>query len=214
MRLCVVDHLHAVFDGPQKPIGSGERARDILGKAAGGKQRADGVECCRRAQRQIAAAVDHLLNLHEELDFPNAAAPALEVVARSDMRTLSEVVADARRNLAHVFDDAEVERAAPDKWMDRIEESLTERTVAGGGAGADEGRSLPRQSARFIMRDGGVHGQGNGRDLGRRPEAQVDPLDIAIRGPLLEYLNHTAGNPHRSVRWIVATAPRKRLGVE
>ena len=52
------------------------------------------------ADRGIAAAVDHLLDLDEEFDLANAATPALQVVARADPRVLRKMVADPRRDLA------------------------------------------------------------------------------------------------------------------
>ena len=82
-------------------------------------QRLERVERRRRAHRRIAAAVDHLLDLDEELDLANAAAAALEVVARADLRALREMVADPRRNLPDLVDHAEIERAAPHERLDR-----------------------------------------------------------------------------------------------
>ena len=63
------------------------------------------------------------------------------------IRTLRKMVADPRRDLADFLDHPEIERAAPDEGLDRVEESLTERTVTGGGTGADESRALPGQGA-------------------------------------------------------------------
>src|SRR4029079_13946256 len=107
----------------------------------------------RRAPRGVAPAVDHLLVLDEELDLSDPPAPALQIVARPDPCALREMVADARGHLPHLVDHAEIERRAPDEGLDRIEEALAERDVTGAGPGADKGGALPRQSARFIMRD-------------------------------------------------------------
>ena len=93
--------------------------------------------------------MDHLLDLGEELDLADAASPALQVVARPEPRALREMVADAGGNFPNFLDHAEVERAAPDERLDRLEEMLAERPVAGADAGADEGRPLPRQAQRI-----------------------------------------------------------------
>ena len=171
MGLRVVDHLHPMLDGPQQPIGVGElAARRRLVEPAGRSQSRDRVERRRRPHRRIAAAVDHLLDLDEEFDLANAAAAALEIVARPDARPLRKMVADARGDLPNFFDHTEIERAAPDERLDRVEEALPERDVAGSRAGADEGRPLPRQRARFVMRDRGIDGQRDRRDFRRRPQ--------------------------------------------
>ena len=75
--------------------------------------------------------MDHLLDLDEELDLADAAAPALEVVARADLRALREMIADPRGDLPHFLDHAEIERAPPDERLDRVEEPLPKRDVAG-----------------------------------------------------------------------------------
>ena len=71
--------------------------------------------------------MDHLLDLDEEFDFANAAAPALQIIARADLGVLGEMVADPRRDLPHFLDHAEIERAAPHERLDRVEEALAER---------------------------------------------------------------------------------------
>ncbi len=124
-------------------------AAPLLVEPPRGDQRRDRVERRRRAHRRIAAAVDHLLDLDEEFDFANPAAPALEIEARTEARPLREMVADPGGNLPHLVDHAEIERAAPDEGLDRAEEALAERDVAGAGLGADEGGALPRQRARI-----------------------------------------------------------------
>ncbi len=161
----------------------------------GGFQRRHRVEGRRGAHRGIAAAMDHLLDLDEELDLPDTAAPALEVEARPDLRALGIMVADSRRNLAHVLDHPEIERAAPHERLDRRKEALAQRPVAGGGPRADEGRPLPRQSRGFIVGNGGIDGEGDRRDLGRRAEPQIDPRDIAVGGSSLEDFDQPPADP-------------------
>ena len=158
--------------------------------------------------------MDHLLDLDEELDLADAAAPALEIVARADLRALCEMVADARRNLPYLIDDAEIERAPPDKWLDRVEKALAQREVAGAGAGADEGGAFPGQRGRFIMRDRGMNRQCDRSHLRRRTQPQIDPLDIAVLGPLLQQLDQTPADPHCRFPGLIAGAPRQSLGIE
>ena len=117
--LGIVDHLHAVLDRPQQAIGIGQAACRGGRQMPGRLQRGDRVERRRAPQRRIAAAVDHLLDLDEEFDLANAAAPALEIESRADMRVLREMVANPHRNLAHILDHPEIDRAAPHERLDR-----------------------------------------------------------------------------------------------
>ena len=75
--------------------------------------------------------MDHLLDLDEELDLADAAAPALEVKARADVGALGKMIADPGGNLPHLLDHAEIERAPPHERLDRVEEALAERDIAG-----------------------------------------------------------------------------------
>ena len=122
--LCVVNHLHAMLDRAQQAVRLCKFPRLLRVEAVRGDQRRDGVQCRGSADAGIAPAVDHLLDLHEELDLADPPAPALQVVAGTDVRTLGEMIADTRRNLANLLDDSEIERAAPDERLDRIEKGL------------------------------------------------------------------------------------------
>ena len=115
--------------------------------------------------------MDHLLDLDEKLDLANAAAATLQIKTGGDLRVLREMIADARRNLPNFVDHSEIERAPPDERLDRIEKALAKRDIAGRGARADECRALPRQRARFVVRNRGVHRQRDGSHLRRRPQS-------------------------------------------
>ena len=64
------------------------------------------------------------MDLREELDLADAAAPALEVVAGAERLALRMMVADAAGDAADLADRAEIERAPPDERADRVEETL------------------------------------------------------------------------------------------
>ena len=119
MRL---DHLGAVLDRAQQPVSAGEIVGECAIQPICSDECGDCVERRRRTHRRIAAAVNHLLDLNEELDLADSAAPALEVEPRSDVRALREMVANSGRYLTHLFNYSEIERAAPNKRVDSIEE--------------------------------------------------------------------------------------------
>src|SRR5438270_11606425 len=148
MRLRIFDHLHAVLDRAQQAVCLGEFATGALGHSPAGEKRFDRVECGRRAHRGVAPAVNHLLNLDEELDLANTAAPTLQIVTWADLGAFRKMIADSSGYLADVFDDSKVQRATPDERPDGVEKTLAQAMVAGGGSRPDEGRALPRQCAR------------------------------------------------------------------
>src|SRR6476469_2462777 len=95
MCLLVVDHLHPVLDRPQQPIALGDGIGVARSQMPPCLQRSDGIESRGDAQSRIAAAVDHLLDLDEEVGLTNTAATALQVKARAELRPFSEMIADA-----------------------------------------------------------------------------------------------------------------------
>src|SRR5207244_3552294 len=120
----------------------------------------------RRAYRSVAAAMDELVNLREELDLANAAAPALQVEAGAERLALGVMIADAARNTADLADRAKIERAAPDERADRVEETSPQFRIARRRPAPDERSALPGQRQRFIIGDGGIDRQHDRRDLG------------------------------------------------
>src|SRR5947209_10960801 len=203
-----------MLDRPGQPVSVGQGGADLFIEPIGGDQRGDCVNRRRRAYRRIATAVDHLLDLDEELDLANAPAAPLEVVTGADMRPLREMVPNPRGNLPHLVYYAEIERAAPHERLDRVEEALAKRNVTGRGASADERGAFPRQRAGLIMGDSGIHWQSDRRDFGRRTKAEVDPLDVAVGGALLEQFDDPPADADSRLARIVAAPLGQGLGVE
>ena len=206
MGLLIVDHLHPVLDGAQCAVGGGKGGRDGGIEMPGGGERGERGHGRGDLQREVAAAMDELLDLSEEFNLANAAAAALEVIAGAECLALFVMIADAQRDLANLVDRTEVERAAPDERADLGEEAAAECEVAGAGASADESGALPGQRRTFVMSDGGIDGQYDRGNFGRRPEAKVDPLDIAIGGTRLDQLDHPLADAHRRLARFVALA--------
>ena len=212
--LRIIDHLHAMLDGPQQAISVAELYRVGFCEMSAGLQCGNRVERRAWPERGVAAAVDHLLDLGEELDFANAAATALEVIAGAELGPLREMIADSSADLADFLDDSEVERAAPDEWPDRFEEVLGYDVIAGGGAGADEGGALPRQSGGFVIGNGGVDRQRDRRHFRRGTQAEVDAGDIAVGGAFLQQFDQPPPDPNGRLGRILARPPWQALWVE
>src|SRR3546814_156984 len=95
VRLLILDHLEPVLNPPQHRIMIGQPRRDVGGDPSRLCKRRERVDRRGCAQRRLAATVDELMHLREEFDLADAAAPALEVVARAEGLPLREMVADA-----------------------------------------------------------------------------------------------------------------------
>jgi hypothetical protein len=135
VALGIGDHLDAVLDAAQEAVGvfqvGGRLGRDPLG----GSQAVEHVDGARVPELGVAAAGDQLLGLDEELDFADAAAAQLDVVAvHGDLAVALHLVDLALQRL-DVGDGREIEILAPDIGLEAIEELLSEgRSPATGRA--------------------------------------------------------------------------------
>src|SRR4051794_39167318 len=97
--LRILDHLQPVLDGAQEAIVARERLGRIASEPTGADEGCDRIQRCGRPDRRVAAAVDHLLDLDEELDLADSAAPAFKIETWTDFGALREMVANPRRDL-------------------------------------------------------------------------------------------------------------------
>ncbi len=158
--------------------------------------------------------MDQLVDLREELDLADAAAPALQVVSRAERLTLRMVVPDTPRDPPYLADRAEIERAPPYERLDRPHEPFAQASVARRGARLDEGRALPRQRQRFVIADRRVDRQRDRGHLGRGPQPEIDAQHIPVAVARLEQLDHPPRDPHRRLARLLAGAARERVRIE
>ena len=156
--------------------------------------------------------MNQLLDLGEEFRLADPAATALQIKAGSERLALRIMVADPERDVADFLDRAEIERPAPDERRISSRKRLAEPDIARRRPGADEGRPLPRQRRAFIIADRGTGRQDDRGYLGRRPQPQVDPRDIAVMGPLLQQLDEPPAIAHRRLARLIARAPWQGSG--
>src|SRR3546814_1706706 len=97
----------------------GQPRRDVGGDPSRLCKRRERVDRRGCAQRRLAATVDELMHLREEFDLADAAAPALEVVARAEGLPLCEMVADAVAPRADFLELPAIEAAAADEGLIR-----------------------------------------------------------------------------------------------
>ncbi len=214
VRLAIVDHLEPVLDRAQRDIGPSEILRLVEPDPPRLGQRGERVARGGRAQRRLAAAMDELVDLGEELDLADAAPPPFQVIAGAERLGLRIMIADAAADVADLADRAIVERAAPHERTDRVEETAAERQIAGTGPGADEGGAFPGQRLALIIGDRRLDRQHDRRHFWRGAQAQVDAQHIAVAVARLEQLDHAAADPHRRFLHVLARAAGQRLGIE
>src|SRR6187549_980578 len=103
--------------------------------------------------------MDQLVDLGEELDLANAAAPALQIEAGTERLAPRMMVADPAGNAPDLADRAEIERSAPDEWPNRLQEPPAQRQIARRRPAPNERGAFPWQRQRFIIGDCRVHRQ-------------------------------------------------------
>ena len=121
--LLVGDHLQAMLDPAQEPVGVDQLVGDRRLEPAGRDQRAQRLAGRRHAHLGHPAAEDQLLGLDEELDLADAAAADLDVVARHPDRAVAAVGVDLALDRVDVADRGVVEMAAPEERLERAQEA-------------------------------------------------------------------------------------------
>ena len=212
VRLPIVDHLQPVFDGAVTTVCVGEPQclgtidpPGVCQRCERGQRRAD-------PQRWIAPAVNELMNLREEFDLANTAAPAFDVEPRAE-KLPAMMVANRVRQRTQVANRSEVEAAPPDERLHHGQKALAKCKIPGRGARADERDAFPCQRARFVMRNSRVNWQRDRCCFGRRAQTQIDPKNKAVAVARLQEVDDTARDAYGRFGRLLATTPRQYIGV-
>ena len=147
VRLPVAVHLQTMFKCPQLFIGGGQRLRLLRANRASRRQPRQRLACVGHAQHRIASAMDQLMRLREKFTFADPAMATLQVEPKAHFLTLGIMVPNLRGHCGDVFQLPEIERLAPDKRLDSVQEICPQRAVACTDPRPDERRLLPRQRA-------------------------------------------------------------------
>ena len=214
VRLAIVDHLQPVLDRAEQRVALRQRGGLFGVDPARPGEHGECVQGRRRAQAAVAAAMDQLVHLGEELRLADAAAPALQVIAGAERLALGIMVANAPGDLPDLRHRAIVQRAPPHERADRDQEPPPQRQVARRRPRADEGGALPRQRLRFIIADRRAHRQRDRRCLGRGPQPQVHAQHIAVAVARLEQLGRAPGDLDRRLVRRLPLAVRQRRAIE
>ncbi len=214
LGLLVAHHLEPVLDGAQEGVGCSEFVARLLRDPAivvEARQHRDGGA---PAQDRAPSAEDELLGLHEELDLADAAAAELDVVTGDGERLVAAHGVDLALHRVHVGDRREVEILAPDEGRQFGQEPFARRDVAGDRPGLDEGRPLPVLPGRLVIDIGRGEAERRRRRAGIGAEPVIDPVDIAVAGPLLQELGRALREAGEERRRLQTLLERRDLGIE
>ena len=149
--LLVGAHLQPVLPAAQLGVRARQCRRIVRRDALGSRQRVQRGHGLRLTQCWIAAAVDELVRVGEELDLADSSRSSFEVEAGADRGGAVTAVAHSGGQRTNVGHGLKVEAAPPDERADAVEKPLAKRRIAGAGARPDESDTLPRQRLGFII---------------------------------------------------------------
>ena len=142
----------------------------------------------------MPAAGDQLLGLREKLDFTDAAAPDLDIVALDRDLALTAKRLHLPLHVMHVGKGREIQMLAPDEGRDFRDQRLAGFGIAGAGPRLDHGRALPGPPF--------------------RPQAQIDAKHVTVAGALLQDSRESLGDAHEKRLRLDARSERRRGGIE
>ena len=212
--LLVVDHLDAVLDIAQKPVGLRHLVGDVLRDPVRLRQRLQRHLGLAGPERRHAAAGDQLLRLGKELDLANAAPTELDVVTLDRDRPVSLVDMDLPLDRMDVGDRRIVEILAEDEGHQLAQEILARGNVAGHGTGLDEGRPLPVLAAALVIQKPRLDRHRQRRRAGIGPKPEIGAEDIAVGGALLEDAHQAAHHPAVDFRPVDRVDKDAAFGIE
>ena len=102
MRLLIVQHLQAMLQRAELPVGTGQKIRFVRCNSPGGCKRCERIEGCWSAQGRITATKEQLVNLRKKFDLANAAAPTFQIKARPQFLPFGEMIANLVAHFADV----------------------------------------------------------------------------------------------------------------
>ena len=208
--LPVVDHLQAVLDAAQIPVGLDQFPRLADADMARRGERLQRRFGASRAQRRVAPAPYELLGLGEELDLADAAAAEFDVVARAPgLASAPDLALDG----LDIADRGEIEVFAPHERPYRAQERLARRQVPRDGPRLDHGGALPilPQTRVIAFRRRRRNGERRRRRIGAQPEIGAE--HVTVGGALLKQPPQAPGEPDEDL--LRRSAPRqpRRVGV-
>ena len=195
----VIQHLNAVLNPAQTRIDRTQIiSRFLIGMASLGEL-LQHIDRTLAAQFRCPSAMDQLLRLSKKLDFPYAAAAELYIKCRIIEPLMAAMRVDLLLDRPNVFNRPEIEMAAPDERLQRIEKGIGRIRIARTGTRLDIGHPLPVLTGIFVIEFSRARRNRNRRRSWIRSQTQIHPQHIAMLGLLLEQLRHVLNDPARCI---------------
>ncbi len=209
MGLAVGEHLYAIFELAQEQVRLAQFARvplrHVTARSAGFQRRQQSAG----AQRGIAPAADHLLQLHREFDFADAACTQFEIVGKIPARDLG---IDQRLHVAQTGQRGVIEIAAVDERPQGFEQAFAGRDVASDRACLDPGVTLPVAALALVVL---LHRGERSRDrsgIAERPQAEVHARGDSVSGHLGQQAHEFARHPREEFAVVERTRAIRAAG--
>jgi hypothetical protein len=194
LRLEVVEDLDAVLHHAKERIGAGKLGRLLVGEQSLLREHMQGLEGILFPERPVAAGVDELERLDEELDLTDAAVAELHVA--KGLALLLHVLVDLLLHLADLGNGAEVQVLAVHEGRDAVHELPACRFVPGHGPCFEQGGPFPRLAPGLVVDLVSTQALRQRAALSFGPEPEVDAEHKAVlraladgRGELLRNLH-------------------------
>ena len=196
MGLRIAQHLDAVLQHAQEPVGIGQRVARCGIDMPGLHQRPQGRQQPAFAQRRLAPAADQLEGLRQEFDLADAARAALDVVGQFLARHFR---GDRRLHRAQPVERAVVEVAPVYERPQCGEETFAGGEVAGHRPRLLPGVALPVAAFALEVLLHRRERQRHPPGIAERAQAQVDSVAEAVRGHLVQQLRQLLAEPREVV---------------
>ena len=158
---------------PQDHVRLGQLVAVAAGDQACIKQAVERLHRAAHAQVGIAAAVQELQGLYEELDLADAAAAELEI----DARRAGGFLLGARLELAHLVDGLEVEVLAEHERDEPAQRFLAGVQIARDRAGLEQREAFPGGALGLVIELEAADGVDDGSAAPLGPQIEVDAED-------------------------------------
>ena len=175
MRLPLGDHLDPVLEAAKHDVRLGQLVAVAAGEEAGIEQALERFERAPDPEIGVAAPVQELERLHEELDLADAAAAELQIDPRRPRRLLLR----ADLELAHLVDRLQIEVLAEDERSEPSQRFLAGLQVSRDRSRFQQGEALPGGPLRLVVQLEAADGVHDRAAAALRAQVQVDAKDEA-----------------------------------
>ena len=174
-RMPLGDHLDPVLEAAKHDVRLGQLVAVAAGEEAGIEQALERFERAPDPEIGVAAPVQELERLHEELDLADPAAAELQIDPRRPRRLLLR----ADLELAHLVDRLQIEVLAEDERSEPSQRFLAGLQVSRDRSRFQQGEALPGGPLRLVVQLEAADGVHDRAAAALRAQVQVDAKDEA-----------------------------------